>query len=437
MRAEYALIAPALDAGSGGVMAPMVETADQARVLVESVRYPPLGRRGFGVLMSDELADGPGARAERANRENVVIAQIESPQGIENADEILAVPGIDVVWLGQFDLSLGLGVPGRFDHPTYLDAVDHLVARRRGAGDPARPAGRVGRGRPGDARARLPGARLRRRVGVRAGAARVAGRAAPVNVVPAAELSTAEFLKVFNSGFSDYVVPLRLDASALRAHLRENDIELDRSPVAVAEEPAAFALLGIRGRDAWIGGMATVPAHRRAGLGRRMLDAAIDSAAEAGCTTVWLEVVDRNAAAAALYRARGFAQVRDLVVWSVPAAADGGAEARAVDEREAAAWIAAHREEREPWQRADGDARAAARGRRRAARARAGTVGGDRGRARLSRRDVRERPPARGGRRRGRRRRCCGRRRATAASTSRTPPPTGASRACSSVAARA
>ena len=175
-----------------------------------------------------------------------------------------------------------------------------------------------------------------------------------MNVVPAAELSTAEFLKVFNSGFSDYVVPLRLDASALRAHLRENDIELDRSPVAVAEEPAAFALLGIRGRDAWIGGMATVPAHRRAGLGRRMLDAAIDSAAEAGCTTVWLEVVDRNAAAAALYHARGFAQVRDLVVWSMPAAADGGAEARAVDEREAGAWIAAHREEREPWQRADG-----------------------------------------------------------------------------------
>src|SRR4029077_5644556 len=77
-------------------------------------------------------------------------------------------------------------------------------------------------------------------------------------------------------------------------------------------------------------------------------------AAEAGCTTVWLEVVDRNAAAVALYRARGFARVRDLGVWSGPAAAGGGAEARAVDEREAATWIADHPEEREPWQRADG-----------------------------------------------------------------------------------
>jgi 2-keto-3-deoxy-L-rhamnonate aldolase RhmA len=137
VRAEYAQIAPALDAGAGGVMAPMIETAEQARALVESVRYPPLGRRGFGVIMSDELADGgPGARAERANRENVVIAQIESPRGIENAEAILDVPGIDVVWLGQFDLSLGLGVPGRFDHPSYLDAVDHLVRTARARGIP-------------------------------------------------------------------------------------------------------------------------------------------------------------------------------------------------------------------------------------------------------------------------------------------------------------
>jgi 2-keto-3-deoxy-L-rhamnonate aldolase RhmA len=132
VRAEYAQIAPALDAGAGGVMAPMIETAQQARTLVESARYPPLGRRGFGVIMSDELADGgPGARAERANRETVVIAQIESPLGISNAEEILDVPGIDVAWLGQFDLSLGLGVPGQFDHPSYLEAVDHLVGAAR------------------------------------------------------------------------------------------------------------------------------------------------------------------------------------------------------------------------------------------------------------------------------------------------------------------
>ena len=175
-----------------------------------------------------------------------------------------------------------------------------------------------------------------------------------MRVVPAADLGAAKLLEVFNAGFSDYLVPLRLDEAALRAHLHENDIALDRSPVALAEEPAAFALLGVRDGDAWIGGMATVPARRRDGLARQVLDAAVESARDAGCSTLWLEVVDRNVAAVALYRARGFAQVRDLVVWSLPAPDRPGEPTRAVDEREAQAWIAAHREEREPWQRADG-----------------------------------------------------------------------------------
>jgi 2-keto-3-deoxy-L-rhamnonate aldolase RhmA len=136
VRAEYALIAGALDAGARGVMAPMVESAQDARRLVESARYPPLGRRGFGVVMSDDLADGAGALAERMNRESLVIAQIESPAGIEHAEEIVAVPGVDVVWLGQFDLSLGLGVPGRFDHPAYVEAVERLLAVCRAQGTP-------------------------------------------------------------------------------------------------------------------------------------------------------------------------------------------------------------------------------------------------------------------------------------------------------------
>jgi 2-dehydro-3-deoxyglucarate aldolase/4-hydroxy-2-oxoheptanedioate aldolase len=136
VRAEYPLVASALDAGARGVMAPMVESADEARRLVEAARYPPLGRRGFGIVMSDDLADGPGALAERLNRESLVIAQIESPAGIERADEIVAVPGVDVVWLGQFDLSLALGAPGRFDHPAYLDAVARLLDVCRAHGTP-------------------------------------------------------------------------------------------------------------------------------------------------------------------------------------------------------------------------------------------------------------------------------------------------------------
>jgi 2-dehydro-3-deoxyglucarate aldolase/4-hydroxy-2-oxoheptanedioate aldolase len=77
--------------------------------------------------MSDELTGGAGASAERANAENIVIAQIESARGIENAEAIVAEPGVDVVWLGQFDLTLSLGIPGRFDHPDYQAAVKRLV----------------------------------------------------------------------------------------------------------------------------------------------------------------------------------------------------------------------------------------------------------------------------------------------------------------------
>jgi 2-keto-3-deoxy-L-rhamnonate aldolase RhmA len=127
VRAQYTLIATALDAGSRGIMAPMLESADEARLLVESAKFPPVGRRGFGVIMRDELEGGPAAMTERANRENLVIAQIESPAGIENADSIVAVPGVDAVWLGQFDLSLSLGIPGELTHPRFTEAVDHLL----------------------------------------------------------------------------------------------------------------------------------------------------------------------------------------------------------------------------------------------------------------------------------------------------------------------
>jgi 2-keto-3-deoxy-L-rhamnonate aldolase RhmA len=127
VRAEYELIAPALDAGSRGIMAPMVGSREDAERLVAAAKYPPLGRRGFGVLQSDELEDGPGALAERSNRENLVIAQIESTAGIEHADAIASVPGVDVIWVGQFDLSLSLGVPGRFEDATYIAAIDRLI----------------------------------------------------------------------------------------------------------------------------------------------------------------------------------------------------------------------------------------------------------------------------------------------------------------------
>jgi 2-dehydro-3-deoxyglucarate aldolase/4-hydroxy-2-oxoheptanedioate aldolase len=143
---EYHLLAGALDVGPMGVMVPIVESAEQARKIVASVRYPPLGRRGVGILYRDDWIEGSvAATMEQVNRELLVIAQIETAPGIERAEEIAAVDGIDVLWIGHFDLTTSLGIPGQFDHAEYLGAVDRVldVSRRTGkavgfmAGTPA------------------------------------------------------------------------------------------------------------------------------------------------------------------------------------------------------------------------------------------------------------------------------------------------------------
>jgi 2-dehydro-3-deoxyglucarate aldolase/4-hydroxy-2-oxoheptanedioate aldolase len=127
---EYHFIARVLDAGAHGVMVPMVESAAQAESVVRACRYPPLGRRGAGFSVAHD-AFAPGDVAQKmlqGNERTLVMAQIESERGLAAVDEIAAVPGIDVLWLGMFDLSNFLGVPGQFGSQPYLRAVDRLVA---------------------------------------------------------------------------------------------------------------------------------------------------------------------------------------------------------------------------------------------------------------------------------------------------------------------
>ena len=69
---------------------------------------------------------------EAANRENLVIVQIETAQGVENIAEIVAVPGVAVIWIGHFDLTQSLGIPAQFDHPLFVEAID-TVARTASA----------------------------------------------------------------------------------------------------------------------------------------------------------------------------------------------------------------------------------------------------------------------------------------------------------------
>jgi 2-keto-3-deoxy-L-rhamnonate aldolase RhmA len=134
----YHLIAPVLDAGALGIMAPMVETREQAEALVDHCRYRPEGRRGlgFGVAHDRYSAGAAVPKMAAANAAILTIALIESARGIDNADAILATKGLDVAWLGHYDLSDSLGCPERFDDPRYRDAEVRLLAAAKAAGKP-------------------------------------------------------------------------------------------------------------------------------------------------------------------------------------------------------------------------------------------------------------------------------------------------------------
>lgn len=132
-RGEYHFLARALDVGAEGVMIPMVESEAQARDIAEATRYPPKGRRGaaFGFAHDHYAAGTPAEKIAFANARNLVIAQIETERGVENVEAIAAVEGIDVLWVGHFDLTNFLGIPGQFDDPRYLAALKRVVAAGR------------------------------------------------------------------------------------------------------------------------------------------------------------------------------------------------------------------------------------------------------------------------------------------------------------------
>jgi 2-keto-3-deoxy-L-rhamnonate aldolase RhmA len=132
-RGEYHFLARALDVGAQGVMVPMVESVEQARAVAEATHYPPRGRRGaaFGFAHDDYEPGDPATKMKAADARNLVIAQIETERGLEVVEDIAAVEGIDCLWLGHFDLTNFLGIPGQFEHPRYLAAVKRIVAAGR------------------------------------------------------------------------------------------------------------------------------------------------------------------------------------------------------------------------------------------------------------------------------------------------------------------
>lgn len=126
------IIQQVLDAGAGGVMIAHVVSREQASAAVQAAKFPPIGGRGACPTIRAAQYDPEdwSTFTAESNREVLLFVLVEEKEGYERIDEILSVPGVDIVFLGNFDLSLSLGLPGetRWDHPVLSAALDRVLA---------------------------------------------------------------------------------------------------------------------------------------------------------------------------------------------------------------------------------------------------------------------------------------------------------------------
>ncbi|MGI8746222.1 MAG: HpcH/HpaI aldolase family protein [Bryobacteraceae bacterium] len=125
---QYPLIARALDCGAEGIIFPRVESPELLEKAVSWIKFPPMGVRGFGLtpLQVDHEKVGIAQIIEHMNANSMVVLQIETRRAVDARDELLSVAGIDAVMVGPVDLSISLGVPGDFQHPLMVEAMEKI-----------------------------------------------------------------------------------------------------------------------------------------------------------------------------------------------------------------------------------------------------------------------------------------------------------------------
>jgi 2-keto-3-deoxy-L-rhamnonate aldolase RhmA len=125
-----------LDGGAMGVVVPDVATVEQAEAVARNCKFPPVGRRSVpGTLPQVGFAKMPvGEITALINRNTLVVVMVESEEGIENAEAIAAVQGVDAVLIGTNDLAARLGIPGQFDHPRIEAAYACVIAAAKAHG---------------------------------------------------------------------------------------------------------------------------------------------------------------------------------------------------------------------------------------------------------------------------------------------------------------
>ena len=126
---------PYLDMGAWGTLVPFVNSAEEARLGAQALRYPPVGTRGYGPARASKFGFD-GDYFQEANDNMVYLPIIEDEQAVRNIDAILAVEGVDSFIIGPMDLSISLGVPMQFDHPKFRDAIQTIIRAGLAAGKP-------------------------------------------------------------------------------------------------------------------------------------------------------------------------------------------------------------------------------------------------------------------------------------------------------------
>lgn len=132
---DTGVIKPVLDSGAPGIVVPQVRSVAEVEAVVADCRYSPQGQRGFGPHVPSDYGRGGGPTyVERANASVFVSVMIETVEAVESIDDITAVPGLDSVVLGPYDLSGSLGVLGQVDHPSVVDAMIRVIESARSRG---------------------------------------------------------------------------------------------------------------------------------------------------------------------------------------------------------------------------------------------------------------------------------------------------------------
>ncbi|WP_373512930.1 HpcH/HpaI aldolase/citrate lyase family protein [Persicitalea sp.] len=133
--AESQRIHRVLDMGAEGIMCPKVNTAEEAQQVVSGLHYPPHGHRGVAKMVRATQFAQNFDEYYQNSRENLLgVVQIETAEALNHLDEIAALDGVDVLFIGPADLTMELGIFGQFDHPKLKDAVQKIIAAAQKAG---------------------------------------------------------------------------------------------------------------------------------------------------------------------------------------------------------------------------------------------------------------------------------------------------------------